>query len=72
LLLVVGPEGGLTESESLLLRSEGAREVGLGPRRLRSETAAAALLSVARPLFDPPQAEAPPEKGLDTGREPPL
>lgn len=53
LLLVVGPEGGLTEEEVELLGTSGACEVSLGPRRLRSETAVAALLCLARPLFDP-------------------
>jgi 16S rRNA (uracil1498-N3)-methyltransferase len=52
LLLVVGPEGGLTDAESEILRASGAREVTLGPRRLRAETAVASLLSLARPLFD--------------------
>ncbi len=72
LLLLVGPEGGLTEDESRLLGAQGARGVGLGPRRLRSETAAAALLSIARPLFDAPGPVPGAENYLDTGRESPL
>lgn len=46
-LAVVGPEGGLTAAEMEACRAAGARLAGLGPRVLRSETAAivaAALL----------------------------
>ncbi len=42
-LLVVGPEGDWTPDELERLVRAGARRVALGPRRLRSETAAAAL-----------------------------
>ncbi len=45
-VLVVGPEGGLTRGEVELLRRRGARTVTLGPRILRTETAALAALSV--------------------------
>ena len=45
-VLVVGPEGGLTRPEVALLRKKGARTVTLGPRILRTETAALAALSV--------------------------
>ena len=45
-VLVVGPEGGLTRAEVELLRTQGARTVTLGPRILRTETAALAALSV--------------------------
>jgi 16S rRNA (uracil1498-N3)-methyltransferase len=47
LLLLVGPEGGLTERECAALEARGARRVALGPHRLRSETAAAALCALA-------------------------
>lgn len=43
--LVVGPEGDFTEGELRLLRVEGAVLVGLGTLRLRTETAALALLT---------------------------
>jgi 16S rRNA (uracil1498-N3)-methyltransferase len=46
-LLLVGPEGGLTETESRLLEAAGWRRLRLGPHVLRAETAAvvgAALL----------------------------
>lgn len=40
-LLVIGPEGGFTDSEIAMLTRSGARSFGMGPRRLRAETAAA-------------------------------
>jgi len=46
-LLIVGPEGDLTPGEYDALLSAGAKPVGLGPYRLRTETAAIALLSLA-------------------------
>lgn len=44
-LLFIGPEGDFTEDEKESLIKAGAMPVGLGPRRLRVETAAIALLS---------------------------
>jgi 16S rRNA (uracil1498-N3)-methyltransferase len=38
--LLIGPEGGFTEEEVALARDKGAISVGLGPRILRTETAA--------------------------------
>jgi len=46
LALVIGPEGGLTRDEVKSLREKGAQTVTLGPRILRTETAALAALSV--------------------------
>jgi 16S rRNA (uracil1498-N3)-methyltransferase len=43
-LLVVGPEGGITPEELDALRSSGARIVRLGPTVLRASTAAAVAL----------------------------
>ena len=43
--LLVGPEGGLTESELSLALSRGFEAVGLGPRILRTETAPLAALA---------------------------
>ncbi|MET9626177.1 16S rRNA (uracil(1498)-N(3))-methyltransferase [Lentzea sp. NPDC006480] len=43
-LLVVGPEGGITPEELEVLRSSGARIVRLGPTVLRASTAAAVAL----------------------------
>jgi 16S rRNA (uracil1498-N3)-methyltransferase len=50
--LLVGPEGGWTTAEREALAAGGWHSAGLGPRTLRSETAAiagAALLLLARP-----------------------
>ncbi|KXZ18447.1 16S rRNA methyltransferase [Bacillus nakamurai] len=45
LLIVFGPEGGLTESEAQQLSEKGAVLCGLGPRILRTETAPMYALS---------------------------
>jgi 16S rRNA (uracil1498-N3)-methyltransferase len=44
LLLVVGPEGGITDAELAELTAAGARPVRLGPEVLRASTAAAVAL----------------------------
>jgi 16S rRNA (uracil1498-N3)-methyltransferase len=44
-LILVGPEGGFTEEERLLVRGSGASAISLGPRILRAETAALAALA---------------------------
>jgi 16S rRNA (uracil1498-N3)-methyltransferase len=44
LLLVVGPEGGVTDAEIDALVTAGARPVRLGPEVLRASTAAAVAL----------------------------
>ena len=46
LLLVFGPEGGLTMEEISLLKENGFKACGLGPRILRTETAPLYALSV--------------------------
>jgi 16S rRNA (uracil1498-N3)-methyltransferase len=51
LLLVIGPEGGLTDAENARLRDAGARPVTLGRRVLRFETAAIAALALALARF---------------------
>jgi 16S rRNA (uracil1498-N3)-methyltransferase len=48
--LVVGPEGGLSDTERALLDAKGAQRVSLGRLVLRTETAALAALSVIRHL----------------------
>lgn len=54
-LLAVGPEGGFTRREVALAERAGARVAHLGPRRLRTETAALAAAStvVALQHVDP-------------------
>lgn len=45
-MLVVGPEAGLTDEETEALKRAGARTASVSPFRLRAETAAAALVAV--------------------------
>ncbi|TAK36557.1 MAG: RsmE family RNA methyltransferase, partial [Lysobacteraceae bacterium] len=45
LSVVIGPEGGLSSEEVALARGHGALTVSLGPRNLRSETAAIAAIA---------------------------
>ena len=49
--LLIGPEGGLSDSEYEDAAAAGFRAVSLGPRILRTETAAAAALAVAQSLW---------------------
>ncbi|XP_078436120.1 methyltransferase isoform X2 [Wolffia australiana] len=44
-LIIIGPEGDFTEKEVEMMTQSGVTAVGLGPCRLRVETAAIALLS---------------------------
>lgn len=46
ILLFIGPEGGFTPGEAELCRSRGVQTVTLGPRILRTETAALAALAI--------------------------
>lgn len=48
--LFTGPEGGFAPAEIALFRSSGAHTVHLGPRILRTETAAAAALGLIQAL----------------------
>ncbi len=45
-LVIVGPEGGFTHAEAELARDRGAAMLWLGPRVLRTDTAALVLLAV--------------------------
>ena len=56
--LLVGPEGDFTPSELAALTEAGALPVGLGPHRLRTETAALSLLSAAVAFADEAEAAA--------------
>jgi 16S rRNA (uracil1498-N3)-methyltransferase len=47
MIFAVGPEGGFTDEEVTLARTEGLQVRGLGPRILRIETAAIALATLA-------------------------
>lgn len=49
--LLIGPEGGLCEEEITLVRNHGGKVFGLGPRILRSETAAIAGISILMHRF---------------------
>jgi 16S rRNA (uracil1498-N3)-methyltransferase len=49
--LLVGPEGGLTDAEADAARRAGYQPLRLGPRVLRTETAAPALLAALQALW---------------------
>lgn len=48
IVALIGPEGGLTVDEAEMARTHGFTTVSLGPRVLRTETAAIVLMSVVR------------------------
>jgi 16S rRNA (uracil1498-N3)-methyltransferase len=50
-LVLLGPEGGWAENEIALLQKAGFQLVGLGPRILRSETAAVAVTTLIQYLW---------------------
>ncbi|XP_020083464.1 uncharacterized protein LOC109706860 isoform X1 [Ananas comosus] len=56
-VLIVGPEGDFTEEEVKAMKEAGAIPVGLGPRRLRVETATISLLSALMLWSDAQNAE---------------
>ena len=49
--LLIGPEGGLSERDGLLLRAAGYQGLRLGPRILRTETAGLAALAAINALY---------------------
>lgn len=49
--LLIGPEGGLSERDRLVLRAAGYQGLRLGPRILRTETAGLAALAAINTLF---------------------
>ena len=49
--IIIGPEGGMSESEVRALEELGAKQITLGPRILRTETAAIAAATMAMLLW---------------------
>ena len=49
--VLIGPEGGLSETELALVERSGVQPVSFGPRILRTETAGAAAAAVLQALF---------------------
>lgn len=49
--IVIGPEGGMSESEIALMKAVGVLPVTLGPRILRAETAAVVSVAMAQTLW---------------------
>lgn len=54
IVLLVGPEGGLSRAESRMLARHGVANIALAAHILRIETAAIALLAVANQLIEQP------------------
>jgi 16S rRNA (uracil1498-N3)-methyltransferase len=52
LLVVIGPEGGISENEAAILIDHGFTPCGLGPRILRTETASLYILAAASYHFE--------------------
>ena len=50
--IVIGPEGGFTDAEEALAQSQGMLALSIGPRVLRTETAALAALSALSALWE--------------------
>jgi len=50
-LVLIGPEGGWSEREAAILATRGATRFGMGPRTLRTETAAVAAAAVLQYLL---------------------
>ena len=51
--IVIGPEGGIDTEEIAFARGRGAITVSLGPRNLRSETAAIAAVAQITAALEP-------------------
>src|SRR5690606_19726747 len=52
LTIVVGPEGGFTDDEEALAQAHGMLTLSIGPRVLRTETAAIAALAALNALWE--------------------
>lgn len=59
LLLVIGPEGGFSHAEAEAAAASGAHLISLGPRILRTETAALVLLAIVNYALDAREPEKP-------------
>jgi RsmE family RNA methyltransferase len=53
ILIAIGPEGGWNDFELTLLQARGFRQVGMGPRTLRVDTACTALLAIVHAAIQP-------------------
>lgn len=51
LVILIGPEGGFSDSEYELAAATGFQPIGFGPRILRTETAALAVLTALQTLY---------------------
>jgi 16S rRNA (uracil1498-N3)-methyltransferase len=49
--MVIGPVGGFTEGEARLMKKRGFSLAGMGPRILRTETAALAGAAIIQHMF---------------------
>ena len=49
--VLVGPEGGVSETEVAMAQAEGFQPIGLGPRILRTETAGLAVMAILQYLY---------------------
>ncbi len=49
--LIIGPEGGFSETEKQQMQAQGATGLALGPRVLRTETAGPAAIAIVQQLF---------------------
>ncbi|HXY42210.1 MAG TPA: RsmE family RNA methyltransferase, partial [Vicinamibacteria bacterium] len=63
LLLLVGPAGGFEPTEVEALRAAGFVAASLGPRVLRSETAAISTIAIAQALWGDLRADAASPRG---------
>ena len=45
MIILVGPEGGISDNEVKILNNNGFQSIGLGPRILRTETAPLYIMS---------------------------
>ncbi|MEJ6564126.1 MAG: 16S rRNA (uracil(1498)-N(3))-methyltransferase [Burkholderiales bacterium] len=51
LIITIGPEGGFTDQELIMAKSNNFLDIRLGPRTLRAETAGISLIAISQALF---------------------